>query len=186
MTDIRQIKLIDLIPPNLQNDEKVKSAAEALDREFKKVTNLIPTLMIMHHIDDLEEPWIDDLAWQFHVDFYDPDLPIQQKRALVKNSLAWHKRKGTPSAVKELVSTVFGSGEVQEWFEYGGKPGYFRVMTSDESATNERANEFLVAIDSVKNMRSWLDGIIISTHAEMPLYFGGIIRTGDVLTIGAN
>lgn len=183
MIDIGHIKLIDLIPPNLREDENVRAAAEAIDSELQAVTELMPSVAILHHIDTLDEQWIDELAWQFHVDFYDPNLPIEQKRELVKNSLAWHRRKGTPSAVAELITTIFGSGQVAEWYEYGGQPGYFKVTTSDPSATNERAREFLAAINSVKNTRSWLESIELTTVATSELYIGFALHMGEHLTI---
>lgn len=183
MIDIGHIRLIDLIPANLHEDENVRAAAEAIDAELHEVSKLMPGVAILHHIDTLDEQWIDELAWQFHVDFYDPTLPIEQKRQLVKNSLAWHKRKGTPSAVNELITTIFGSGEVQEWFQYGGKPGYFKVTTSDPSATNERAQEFLAAINSVKNTRSWLETIEITRTGSMNLHFGFVMHSGKRLFI---
>ncbi|MFU1797387.1 phage tail protein I [Paenibacillus azoreducens] len=183
MIDIGQIRLIDLVPPNLREDENVKAAAEAIDSELRKVTKLMPGVAILHHIDTLDEQWVDELAWQFHVDFYDPTLPIEQKRELVKNSLAWHKRKGTPSAVTELITTIFGSGQVHEWYQYGGQPGYFKVTTSDPSATNERAKDFLAAINSVKNTRSWLESIELTTIATMDIYVGNALHIGEQMTV---
>ncbi|KEQ22299.1 phage tail protein I [Paenibacillus tyrfis] len=183
MIDIGKVKLLDLIPPNLRDDEKVQAAAESIDRELKQVTDIIPGVAIVHHIDTLPEEWVDQLAWQWHVDFYTPSLPLEQKRELVRNSLRWHKRKGTPSAVAELITTIFGSGEVIEWWEYGGQPYHFKVTTSDPAATSERAKEFLAAIASVKNTRSWLESIEITTVGEMDLYFGNALHMGEFMTV---
>ncbi|MBJ6362088.1 phage tail protein I [Paenibacillus sp. GCM10012307] len=183
MIEIRQINLLDLIPANLQHDEQVRAAAEAINQELLRVTQLASQTAILHHVDSLDERWVDELAYQFHVDFYDPDLPLSQRRQLVQNSLAWHKRKGTPSAVKELIATVFGSGDVQEWYEYGGEPYHFKVVTSDPSATGERAKEFVAAIQSVKNTRSWLDSIEITTEGIMQMYFGNVLQMGEFMTV---
>lgn len=181
--NLEQIKLIDLVPPNLRSDPKVSAAAAALDQQLQPVTQLIPSVAILHHIDTLPDEWIDELAWQWRAPFYDATLTIEQKRELVKNALAWHRRRGTPSAVEELIATVFGSGEVQEWFEYGGEPGYFRVRTSDPSATTTKAEAFLAAIDSVKNARSWLEAIEITTSATMNLRFGFAVHIGKTTTV---
>jgi len=182
MIDMQTIKLIDLIPPNLRNDPNVAAAAASLDQQLHTVTDLIPGVAILHHIDTLPEQWVDELAWQWHVDFYNPDLPLDQRRELVKNSLPWHRRKGTPSAVEELIATIFGSGQVQEWFEYGGQPGDFKVLTSDPSATTDKAVEFLAAINSVKNARSWLESIEITTGGDMHLRFGFAVHIGKQIT----
>ncbi|RXZ84575.1 phage tail protein I [Paenibacillaceae bacterium] len=183
MIDIQMVRLIDLVPPNLRNDPTISAAAESLDRQLKDVTTLIPQLSIVHHIDTLPEQWVDELAWQWHVDFYDPDLSLEQRRDLVKNALPWHKRKGTPSAVAELIAAVFDTGEVLEWFEYGGEPYHFKVVTSDPSATTEKAKEFIAAINSVKNERSWLEAIEITTESTMELYFANVLHIGDHITI---
>jgi phage tail P2-like protein len=183
MIDLQTIKLIDLIPANIRNDPQVAAAAEALDQQLQTVTHAIPGVAIMYNIDNLPDPWVDELAWQWRAPFYDQALPLEQKRELVKKALAWHKRKGTPSAVEELIATVFGSGTVQEWFEYGGEPGYFKVQTSDPSATTDKAKEFLAAVNSVKNTRSWLESIEITTEATMNMYVGIAIHMGDYMKI---
>lgn len=183
MIEIGEVKLIDLVPQNLRNDPKVKAAAESIDQQLKAVTELVDRTAIIHNIDTLSEQWLDQLAYQWHVDFYEPSLPIEQKRELVKNSLPWHKRKGTPSAVEELIRTIFYSGDVVEWWEYGADPGFFKVIITDPSATNERAHEFLAAVNSVKNVRSWLDVVEIKNVDDLPLYFGNVLHMGEYMTV---
>lgn len=183
MIDINHVRLIDFIPPNLREDIQVRAAAESFDLQMQKLNDLAPRLALLYNIDSLDERWVDELAWQEHVDFYEPSLPLEQKRELVKNAKPWHRRKGTPSAVRELIDTVFGSGEVLEWWEYGGERGYFRVTTSDPDATTERAREFLEAIESAKNTRSWLESIQITTEGIMDLYFGNALHMGEYMTV---
>jgi phage tail P2-like protein len=100
---------------------------------------------------------IDLLAWQFHVDFYDPKMQVEVKRDLVLKSLDWHFRKGTPSVVEDIVSTVFSKAIVQEWFEYGGLPYRFRVATAETMPDSETRSNLIRAINSVKNTRSFFD-----------------------------
>ncbi|MFY0545444.1 phage tail protein I [Brevibacillus sp. H7] len=183
MRDIHNISLVELLPPSLLADEKVKAAAQAIDSELKKVTEAIAKLTLLYSVDDLEDAWLDELAWSLHVDFYDVTLPIEQKRELVKNSDAWHRRKGTPSAVEELVSTIFGDGEVEEWYDYGGQPYHFRVVTNNFAATNEQAEEFTKAVNSVKNARSWLETIILRAGDELNLYYGNVLHMGEFMTV---
>jgi hypothetical protein len=44
-----------------------------------------------------------------------------------------------------------------EWFDYGGEPYHFKIVTSDTSAKDNPA--FMRALNSVKNARSHFDGI---------------------------
>ncbi|NEZ43210.1 phage tail protein I [Paenibacillus alvei] len=183
MINIGQIRLIDLIPPNLHEDENVRAAAAAIDAELQHVTEILPDVAILHNIDKLDEQLVDELAYQFHVDFYDSELPIEQKRELVKNSLAWHKRKGTPSAVAELISTIFGDGRIEEWYEYEGSPGHFQVITNNPEVTQERAQEFYRAINSVKRLSAKLEKVILGQTEDLPLYYAGVLHMGEKMTV---
>lgn len=183
MIELEDIHLLDLVPPNLRSDPKVVAAAEALNKQLREVTKYIPKVAIFHQIDELPAEWVDTLARQWHVDFYDPSLPLSQRRQLIKNSLAWHRRKGTPSAVEELITTVFGDGEVREWFEYGGQPGRFKVITSNSSVTAEDAERFLAALKSVSRASAHLDVIEITTTDTLQMYVGMPLHIGEFMTV---
>jgi phage tail P2-like protein len=179
MINIYNIKLVDLLPPNIAQDSTVKSAAEALDKELQEVTQAVQECLFLSRIDDLPEAVLDHLAWQFHVDFYESDLPIEIKRELVRNFIRWHRRKGTPAAVEELVTAVFGDGEVQEWFEYSGQPYHFKVLTTNTSATTTDVQRFAKAVESVKNARSVLEAVEITATDEMSLFLGSVVHIAD-------
>jgi len=181
--EITDIKLIDLVPPNLRDDPTVRAAAEALDVEIRKVSELISRVTIQADLNALPERWIDELAWQYHVDFYDPELPIEQKRQLVRNALAWHRRKGTASAIRELIQNVFGDGDVKEWFEYGGQPGRFKVITSNSAVTAEDAEKFLAALDSVRRISAHLEAIEITMMDTLQIYVGMPLHIGEFMTV---
>lgn len=140
MNDIYNTKLLNLLPPNLRNDPDMVAAANSVDKEFLDVVNSAKECILLPNIDNLPSNVVDVLAWQQHVDFYDVALDIDKKRELVKNSIRWHRKKGTPAAVEEVVSTFFEKSKVEEWFEYGGKPYFFKVVLDynldDEIETN--------------------------------------------------
>jgi len=183
MTDLSSVSLLDLLPSSLREDAAVHAAAQAIDTQLQAVTAEIARICYVNRLDSLSSEETDELAWQYHVDFYDPTLPLDQRRQLIKSSFGWHRRKGTPAAVEELINTIFGSGQVLEWFEYGGQPGYFKVTTSDPSANSSKAAEFIAAINSVKNARSWLEAIEITSGGQVDIYVGGAIYIGDFITV---
>jgi phage tail P2-like protein len=184
MADTMQsIKLIDLVPPNLQSDPQVQAAAAALDSELRSATEAINEALLLPRLDELPEAVVDLLAWQWHVDFYDPALSLTKKRNLVRQAIAWHKRKGTPSAVQDMVSSVFSGGKVYEWFEYGGEPYHFRVETTGVIGGDAIYTQLSRVINAVKNVRSWLDGIYIQREWSEARYYGGIVRTGKSFSI---
>ncbi len=183
MKDVTQIKFVDLLPESIKQDEQVIAAAKALDNELQTIIEATRKLAFLETLDEQPEEIVDELAWQRHVDFYKPDLPLEQKKALVKNSKIMHMRKGTPAAVEDLIAAVFGEGKVVEWFEYGGEPYHFKVVTNDYTLANERSEEFIKALNTVKNARSWLEKIEVTQVEEMNAYFAGILYLGDKLII---
>ena len=158
--DINHISLMDLLPVNLKEDSEVVNAAKALDDEINLVTKATSELILFANLDNLPEKVIDLLAWQLHVDFWDNDFDIKIKREMVKNSISWHKRKGTPSVVEEVVSKFLDNAVVRENWEYGGAPYCFKVDTITGPIVSDKTiNEIVKAINAVKNTRSHLDGV---------------------------
>lgn len=183
MINLSEASLLQLLPPSIRSDPKVAAAAQAMDAEYSQTITEISKLSIYTRLDSISSEEADALAWQFHVDFYDPALPLDSKRSLVKNSFAWHRRKGTPSAVEELITAIFGDGLVQEWYEFGGDPGTFRIITSNKDVTEAQAQQLLDAIGTVKNTRSHLDSIQVTAADELQFYYGFVVHVGEYLTL---
>ena len=165
--DLQSVSLLDILPPNLLADKKINAAARALDDELQKITAATRNALLLPRLDELSEEVIDLLAWQWHVDFYEPiGMDIETKRKLIKNSIAWHRIKGTPAAVEQVVSAVFDTSHVQEWFEYGGKPYHFKVITEDVTTDPNVLARMRRAINAAKNTRSWLETIEFILHLQ--------------------
>lgn len=62
-------------------------------------------------------------------------------------------------------------------------PGYFKVVTTNTAVTEELADQFVRALDSVKRKSAWLEKVEISQTESMNIYFGGVIHTGDTITL---
>lgn len=183
MLDIYEISMLNILPPNLKQDPDIIAASKVIDKELLLVTIETDQCLFLPRLDSLDGAILDLLAWQMHVDFYDSTLPVETKRSLIKNSDRWHSYKGTPAAVEELITTLFDEGVVEEWFEYSGVPGYFRVKTNNSAVTNEKAAEFIKALDSVKRKSAWLEKVVITQSEELPLYFAGITHVKDYVLI---
>jgi len=172
MRDLYTVMLEDLLPHSILSDEKVIFVAKSLDGEIRSVSPSIFEALILPRIDELPEEVVDLLAWQFHVDFYDPALSLTAKRNLVKSSILVHKRKGTPWAVKQVCNDAFGYAEIIEWFDYGGEPYHFSILTEGSLVDSVAWQSFFRALESAKNVRSWLDEITISRPLHLDLYYG--------------
>lgn len=181
--DLSNLSLIDLQTEMMKEDPTTIAMCEALNPQFKQLDQEVKLLFIYSRINDLDEKTLDELAWQTSIDWYDTTADIEIKRKLVKSAIKIHKTIGTPYAVETLIETYFGDGYVQEWFEYGGDPYMFKVVTSNSAVTAELANQFIKVLNKSKNTRSHLEQILITLSNEMNLYFAGLVHTADKLEI---
>lgn len=180
---LQTVKMADILPPNLMNDADIRAIAAAIDEEMQLLINDIKQCLHLPRLDELPEEVVDLLAWQWHVDFYESTLPIAKKRELVRKSIAWHRRKGTPGVVQEVVSAVLSNGVVSEWFEYGGDPYHFKVET-DEIVTDQTVYDRLIKlVMAVKNVRSWLESVTVRRTWSGAVHAGGVLCSGKTISI---
>ena len=125
--DIELLSLNDIIPPSISGDRHIQSIIRATDPQLQEVSQSIREAFIISRIDELPENVIDLLAWQWHVDNYEPDLDIATKRGLVRDSVRWHRKKGTKSAIKSALEKLGFVPTFLEWFEIGTKPHTFEI-----------------------------------------------------------
>lgn len=183
MYTLDDYKIRDNLPSSIDR-QNIRDLAEVLDVKLQEINAMSELILLYPRIDELPENLIDALAEQFHVDFYEASMSLQQKRTVVKNSIAWHRRKGTPSVVEEMVQTVFESAHVEEWFEYGGEPYFFRVTLIAAPLTDKAVLDRLVdAINKTKNVRSWLEYVSFSRPMEAAVYVGGMSAVYKSITM---
>lgn len=183
MADMYDTPLSRFMPRAFVQDEETLALINAIDGEMQPALDAVASINYMRSPQEWDSDLTDELAWQNHVDFYESALPVEQRRELVKGAYMFHRKKGTNGAVKDLINLLFADGRVEDWYEYGGQPGHFRVLTSDTTVTTDRALEFVRALDSVKRLSAKLDAVIIEESEELNHYFGFGLQMGDIITI---
>ena len=181
------LEFIRLLPQFMREDRAVNGLAAAMDEIVPDLAQSAATLSTWDHIDELTEAELDALAWELNILCYDTGASLDTKRALVKDSDLVYKRLGTKWAVENVINSYFGEGYVEEWFEYEGQPGHFRVYSTNPSLNNERLTEFLNLLNKVKRASAKLDGIFITLTGQMPLCAGVAFRetSREQYSIGA-
>lgn len=154
-------QITDILPENLAKKPEVQALGYALQQGCRLLYNCSKRLYIYSNLDNQPEEVIDLMAAELRTQFYGSNLDIEKKKQLVRNTLTWYMTAGTPAAIEGLLSTVFGWGRIEEWFEYGGRPYYFKPVIGIE-ASQEEINIFLKYLKLVKNARSWLDAMVYS------------------------
>ena len=184
----------DLLAHSIATDPTLRAAADALDQALGRATRAIPQVLLYARLahdtgfvdpvpmlppmtrlselsgglQELPEATLDYLAWQLHVEGYEAAVSVQAKRELISSSLLLHRRRGTPWAVRHALETALRlPTSISQWFEYQGKPYFFRVRMDVTGAIYDEAsaNNAVRLIYDYKNVRSWLDHIeTFSTH----------------------
>ena len=176
LRDIWTLSLVEILPQSILQDSKLKASAEALDFELQKLSMATREALFIPRIDELSHEVLDLLANQFHVDFYEPtEMEIDTKRSLIRSSIYEHRIKGTRGAVERLLNKITSGATVEEWFNYGGRPGYFRVNLKGLRDYGDEGETFMRMINATKNERSWLDDILFDLTREHPdiIYYVG-------------
>ena len=177
MKTLDTLTIKDLLPSSLASSQVVQDVAAACDVPLGAVTKRMSAPLIYSRIDELDEATVDELAWQFHVDFYDDDLTLENKRALVKSAIKDHKYKGTPWAVKSVIKSIRGDVKLEDWYQYGGKAYYFRVNGfSGALVPGDDLTKLVKAINSVKNVRSWLEGVSFDRSVTLAKRVTGVLQ----------
>ena len=156
------------LPPVLRNDSRMIALGQVVAEELSDRMSEIEKAAIYPRIDELDEALLDILAYDFKVDWYGYDYPLETKRALLKSSFYIHRHLGTKGAVEAAIQSVYPKSIVEEWFDYveGGNPYTFRiVLDASTPAVPVNNTDLLRAVNLYKSLRSHLDGIMFrSTH----------------------
>lgn len=171
---LHDIALTQTLPPALQYDAKMTSLAEALAALLQcNAALIVKTDGIYYRIEELEEKMLDILAADLHADWYDYNGTLQQKRAVIKNNVAIHRKMGTVAGLKTAIASVMGTAELQEWFQYGGNPYYFRVTIDAADMTGtEIFEKLLKAISIYKPVRARLESVAAKLETDSSFGIG--------------
>lgn len=153
--------LIDVWPD--KESPQIQALSYAMQQAMIRVKRYADQAMCYSMVDDLPEDILDYFAVEMRAMYYEQNLSIEQKREIVKNTLKWYTYAGTPATVADMVTVVFGKGEIQEWFDYTDPPftpGTFDIITSAR-LTPDIIDQLASMIKKAKNVRSHIRGVVI-------------------------
>ena len=168
------MKLTEIIPQSIAQDKKLFAIADALNNALEYIHDNKDLVLLLPNLDKLPDDILDHLAVAWHVDEYSSDLPIDIKRSLIRDSLAFHKIKGTPAAVIRTLEIFMVAPYIKEWFEYGGQPYYFKIFAQSMRDIGDGDLSFWRMLWDAKNVRSWLESITIDFPTDDFPHFHGV------------
>lgn len=174
MTKLYDGQIADLLQNAGKYNPEIIALSYAVLQEKRRIMDMVDRTRTMAMIDQLPEDVLDLLAVELRSPYYSGDLPIETKREIIKKTLIWFSKAGTPAALKELISVLFGEGDVEEWFNFTDPPytpGTFDIVT-DARMTEDIVDQFLQIIRRVKNTRSHLRRVLVERTGTMQEYIG--------------
>jgi len=185
MINLYNSNITDILPEVLADNANTKALGYAISKAMKRLIEYCQNISVYAAIDNAPEQVLDLLALELNTQYYDDSQSIEVKRSLIKNTLGWYLKIGTVSAVEEAVTAVFGDGEIEEWFDYGGEPYHFKVHTTTINSTDEMIQELTELISTMQNVRSKLESVIVEARQQLQLYYSSNVNVVmDSVTIG--
>lgn len=166
---LSDLNFIELLPRFMRDDSAVQGLAAGVSAVVRDAVPSILNLSIWDRIDFLPESVLDEMAWEMNLLWYEKGAPLDVKRQVVRDGYKVWATLGTKWAVENIIQTYFCDGYIEEWFEYGGEPGRFRVISGNPSISNERLSEFLALLEKVKRASAKLDNVILLSEGLVTL-----------------
>jgi phage tail P2-like protein len=136
---LRGSYLIDNCTPSISYDRQVQAASQAFDPQMWEIIDDTGQVVFIPNIMGLTDSnLVDILAWQFHVDFYDPTKNLEFRKQLVQLAIVWHKTKGTVDLVNQVLAMFYPGPPapyITEWWQYFNPlPPNFPALQTDQVA----------------------------------------------------
>lgn len=182
--NLKDVDLIKLCPSFMREDKANQLLANGVSNVFQTWSNDLDRLPVINQLDKLKEAELDQLANDRNIFWYDYKASISVKRALIKNAKLVFNRLGTVWAVESVMNDYLPQSELQEWFEYEGNPGYFRLITNNTEILRTDIEVFLNILKGIKRRSVWLEDIILRLEQYLILYpgWGVVERSRDIYT----
>ena len=179
MIDFYKGEIKDIMPVNLISPE-TKAISFAVGQAMKRLQEFSRACHIYGELSKAPEPVLDLMALELNTQYYDQTMPRKLKEQLITQTTAWYMQAGTPGVLEEFLSTVLEGGEIQEWFQYEGKPYFFKalVQVGDHKIPLGYGLEVKRQIELYKNARSWLEhmAFVIKSKVNCEIDFENVVR----------
>ncbi len=133
---LEDARIVDGLPKIVAEQDWAETISEALEGFHKKTLEYAKDSQIYTVIDTLPEDLLDILAANWKIDWYDPTFSITRKRRIIQTAIEIRRIMGTVKAVRLQADSVNPGTYLEEWFEYNGDPGTYRlyvdITQSDE------------------------------------------------------
>ena len=173
-----------LLPPPLAGDERF----QALGQLAARISDIDLSPLLVYLVDTVNASALPNLAEQLHIlgEGWQFARDDDERRRLLKRAIELHRYKGTRWAIQQVLETLALSGQISEWFQYGGQPYYFKINVDlSTRGIDEATFDALVAlITEYKNVRSHLELLTLSlTNVSQVPAIAATTLCGELATV---
>lgn len=173
MTDLWETGLIEGLPPAVASEPWVRIIDMVYRARQEKERREAERIAVYTRIDSQPEEILDVLAVQFKVDWYDATYPLEAKRRIIKTALEVRRYYGTDWATLKAISAIYPRSEIEQWYDYEGTPGHFRVICSvDGALIPVRRKEIRRSVSIYKRMTAHLDSLYLQVQSGVEIECG--------------
>ena len=182
------LPLEEIVPSSLLTDPNIVDICTALQSELDLLKEASLEIELLSRIDELPEPVLRMLAWENRISSIEWTLAqnIEEKRQLVHDSFDINRRRGTRGSIERIFELLGMSIELEEWFEYGGEPGTFRITVlelGDRGIEPEEYGMIDMLVLRYKALTRWLESITFWITSRAKIFAGalGLMRHTDTV-----
>ena len=103
---LQEAEILKLLPAWMRDDDSVKGLAEGTDEVTRALAARIKLMSRWNQIDQLDEQTLDEMAWELNIQWYDSTVPIEAKRAVIRNSDLVYSKLGTITTLVDLIPYI--------------------------------------------------------------------------------
>lgn len=133
---LEDARIVDGLPSIVAEQDWAETISEALQGFHRKTLKYAKDSQIYTAIDTLPEDLLDILAVNWKIDWYDPTFSVERKRRIIETAIEIRRIMGTVRAVRLQADSINPGTYLEEWFEYNGDPGTYRLYV-DISQSSE-------------------------------------------------
>lgn len=127
-TQLKDLSLIDIAPPNISQNNNIHAIISALDPELQAITQDISQVNILPAVSTQSGQVLDALAQHLRAPFYDLTDSDDMKRNQVMQSMQWHMKKGTAASIIQGLKLIDIDAVFSPWWEWDGEPYTFKLV----------------------------------------------------------
>ena len=179
MIRFREGEIKNILPINLITPE-VQALSYSIGNAMKDMVKFSASAHLYSDLENVPEEALDLIAMELNTQHYVQMLPRDTKESLIRQTLQWYMHGGTPSVLEQFLSTILDGGRIDEWYQYGGEPYFFRayVYVGEHQMELGYGTEVKRQIEKYKNVRSWIDWVafVISSIVSVKIEYGNAIH----------